>query len=320
MDVKTLRIGLIGYGEVGKIFAGALRERGVAWIGIWDRVLAAAADATAATAMRAHAVDAGVEAMASMAALLERAEFVVSAVTASQSHAVAEEAARSIRGGAWFIDLNSASPGVKAASSRLIDAAGGRFVESAVMTSVPPYGIKVPMLLGGVYAAALKPALDALGFATEIAADEVGVASAIKMCRSVMIKGMEAIVIESFTTARKYGVEDRVLASLQETFPALDWEQQGSYFFSRVAQHGKRRAEEMREAAVTVREAGLEPHMASATAERQDWVAALKGAAALGEVAKNANWREYADRLLKTSSLSAVVDQPSAARTHSAKR
>jgi hypothetical protein len=90
-----------------------------------------------------------------------------------------------------------------------------------------------------------------------------------------------------------------VLASLRETFPTIDWEKQGSYLFSRVALHGKRRAEEMREVAVTVREAGLAPHMAAATAERQDWVAGLKSTASLGEVAKDANWREYADRLLR---------------------
>jgi 3-hydroxyisobutyrate dehydrogenase-like beta-hydroxyacid dehydrogenase len=133
----------------------------------------------------------------------------------------------------------------------------------------------------------------------EVVAERVGVASAIKMCRSVMIKGLEAIVVESFTTARRYGVEDHVLASLRETFPTLDWEQQGSYLFSRVALHGKRRAEEMREVAVTVREAGLVPHMAAATAERQDWVAGLEAEAGLGEVAKDASWREYADRLLR---------------------
>jgi 3-hydroxyisobutyrate dehydrogenase-like beta-hydroxyacid dehydrogenase len=167
------------------------------------------------------------------------------------------------------------------------------------MTSVPPYGIKVPMLLGGVHAPALRALLAPLDFNMEVVAERVGVASAIKMCRSVMIKGLEAIVVESFTTARRYGVEDYVLASLRETFPTLDWEQQGSYLFSRVALHGKRRAEEMREVAVTVKEAGLDPHMAAATAERQDWVAGLKGAAGLGEVAKDANWREYADRLLR---------------------
>jgi 3-hydroxyisobutyrate dehydrogenase-like beta-hydroxyacid dehydrogenase len=294
--MDTLRIGLVGYGEVGKILGRALVERKPAWVGTWDRLLR---DPAQASAMRAHATAAGVEPTASLAALLERADVVISAVTASQAHAVAAEAAPSIRPGTWFVDLNSASPGTKAESSRLIDAAGGRFVESAVMTSVPPYGIKVPMLLGGVHAEALRQLLAPLGFSMKVVADRVGVASAIKMCRSVMIKGLEAIVVESFTTARRYGVEDYVLASLRETFPTLDWERQGSYLFSRVALHGKRRAEEMREVAVTVREAGLDPHMAAATAERQEWVAGMKGAAGLSEVAADANWREYADRLLR---------------------
>ncbi len=286
MDIKSLNIGLVGYGEVGKIFARALLERGAGWVGYWDRLRIPPA--------------AGVQACASMADMLASADLVFSAVTASQAHAVADEAARSIRKGTWFVDLNSCSPGTKVESSCIIDAAGGRFVESAVMTSVPPYGIKVPMLLGGAHAKELKALLDPLGFGTQVAAEKIGVASAIKMCRSVVIKGLEAIVVESFTTARRYGVEAEVLASLKETFPTLDWEEQGSYFFSRVAQHGKRRAEEMREVAVTVREAGLEPFMAAASAERQDWMASVKDAAALGEVGRNANWREYADRLLLT--------------------
>lgn len=291
----SLRIGVVGYGEVGKILARALVERGVAWVGAYDRLLAH--PATAAP-MRSHAEAAGVAALASLEALLARAEVVISAVTASQTLAVAAEAARSIRRGTWFVDLNSASPGTKAGSARLIDAAGGRYVESAVMSSVPPYGIAVPMLLGGPHAAGLRELLGPLGFDMEVASERIGVASAIKMCRSVFIKGLEAIVVESFTAARHYGVEAQVLASLRETFPSIDWERQGAYLFSRVAQHGARRAEEMREAAVTVHEAGLEPHMASATAERQDWVASLKARAALGEVDKEADWRDYADRLL----------------------
>ena len=296
-DGTKVRIGLVGYGEVGKILAAALRERGAAWVGTWDLLLR---DPATASAMRAHAASAGVEAMPSLEALLERADVVISAVTASQALAVATEAARTIRRGAWFVDLNSASPGTKSRSSALIDAAGGRYVESAVMTSVPPLGIKVPMLLGGEHAEALRELLLPLGFNMEVAARRVGVASAIKMCRSVIIKGLESLIVESFTSARAYGVEDRVLASLQETFPGLDWDELGSYLFSRTALHGKRRAEEMREVAVTVREIGLEPLLASATADRQDWMAKQKEGAGLAAVAKNANWRAYADRLLLT--------------------
>jgi 3-hydroxyisobutyrate dehydrogenase-like beta-hydroxyacid dehydrogenase len=123
------------------------------------------------------------------------------------------------------------------------------------------------------------------------------------MCRSVMIKGLEAMVIESFTAARAYGVEDALMASLVETFPSIDWEQQGAYFFQRVIEHGRRRSEEVREVAVTVRDVGLTPWSAQGTAERQAWVADLADAGVFGEkgtpaFARSADWRVQADRIL----------------------
>jgi len=178
-------------------------------------------------------------------------------------------------------------------------------VEGAVMTSVPPYRIKVPLLLGGAGAAELAPLLEELGFAAKPASAKLGVASAVKMCRSVMIKGFEAMVIESFTTARAYGVEDDVLASLRETFPGIDWEKQGAYFFQRVIEHGRRRSEEVREVAETVREVGLVPWSAEGTAERQGWMADLADQGVFGvrgtpDFARSSNWRVEADRILAT--------------------
>jgi 3-hydroxyisobutyrate dehydrogenase-like beta-hydroxyacid dehydrogenase len=185
----------------------------------------------------------------------------------------------------------------------LIDAAGGRYVEGAVMTSVPPYRLQVPLLLGGPWAAELSPLVNALGCNSTVASDRLGVASATKMCRSVMIKGLEAMVIESFTAARQHGVEDAVIASLRETFPGVDWERQAAYFFQRAIEHGRRRSEEMREVAETVREAGLTPWSATGTAERQAWVADLADAGLFGErgsrgFARSADWRTEADRIL----------------------
>ena len=246
--------------------------------------------------MKEHALKTGVDLVGSMRELTGRADLIISAVTASQARAVADEAARTIRPGTWFVDLNSCSPGAKQLSSERIDAAGGRYVEAAVMTTVPGYGIRVPMLLGGPHAVAFRELAAPLGFDTQVADERVGIASATKMCRSVMIKGLESLLVESLTSARAYGVEDRVLASLSETFPELDWEKIASYMVMRTALHGKRRAEEMREVAVTVREAGLDPWMASAIAERQDFMARRK--ADFAGIAKDANWREYADRLL----------------------
>ena len=171
------------------------------------------------------------------------------------------------------------------------------------MTSIPPYRIKVPLLLGGAAAAELEPRINALGFASKVASDRLGIASATKMCRSVMIKGLEAMVIESFTAARHYGVEDAVVASLYETFPGIDWEKQAAYFFQRVIEHGRRRSEEVREVAETVRDVGLVPWSASGTAERQAWVADLSDAGVFGPkgtpaFARSADWRTEADRIL----------------------
>ena len=300
IDPKQWRIGLVGYGEVGRILAEDLCAQGMA-VSAYDLKLD---NAAMAVPLQAHAVQHGLSLRASSAELAAGADLIVSAVTASQTVAVAQACADSVQRGCFFLDFNSASPGAKQRAARLIDDAGGRYVEGAVMTSIPPYRIKVPLLLGGAHANALCPLLDTLGFAAKVASDKLGVASATKMCRSVMIKGLEAMVIESFTAARHYGVEDAVVASLYETFPGIDWEKQAAYFFQRVIEHGRRRSEEVIEVAETVRDAGLTPWSASGTAERQAWVADLAdggvfGAKGTPEFARSADWRVEADRMLQ---------------------
>ena len=294
MSTEALRwrIGLIGYGEVGRILAEDLRARDLA-VSAYDLKLARP---DAAAALEAHAAEHGVRLAESHADAAAGADLLISAVTASQTVAAAQAACAGLKAGAFFLDCNSASPGAKSRAADSVNEAGGRYVEGAVMTSVPPYRIRVPLLLGGPNARALEAPLKSMGFDPRVASDRLGVASATKMCRSVMIKGLEAMVIESFTAARHYGVEDALIASLKETFPGVDWEQQAAYFFQRVIEHGRRRAEEMREAAQTVREAGLAPWSAEGTAERQAWVAGLAEAGVFG--ARNADWRVAADRVL----------------------
>jgi 3-hydroxyisobutyrate dehydrogenase-like beta-hydroxyacid dehydrogenase len=302
-----MKITLIGYGEVGKILAEDLRRQDLA-VTAFDLKL----HAEAGEPLRDHALLHGVRLAASHVDAAREADLVISAVTASQAVPVAESCAPGIARGTYFLDFNSASPGAKIRAAEFINAVGGRYVEGAVMTSIPPYRIKVPLLLGGPEAAALEPKLNAYGFAARLVSDRLGVASATKMCRSVMIKGLEAMVIESFTTARHYGVEDAVIASLQETFPGIDWEKQGAYFFQRVIEHGRRRSEEVREVAETVREAGLTPWSASGTAERQAWVADLADQGLFGTRGKPAfarsdDWRTEADRILANAGADRIL-------------
>jgi len=291
-------VGLVGYGEVGRILAEDLRAQGVA-VAAYDLKLGT----VEGQALQAPASQHGVRLEPDHAGLAAQSDFVISAVTASQTVAVAQACASGLRAGAFYLDFNPASPGAKQQAAALVDATGARYVEGAVMTSVPPYRIKVPLLLGGTHAAQLAEKIRPLGFAAQVASERIGVASATKMCRSVMIKGLEAMVIESFTAARHYGVEDAVLASLHETFPGIDWERHGAYFFQRVIEHGRRRSEEMFESARTVRDAGLPPSIAQGAAERQAWNADLAQVGVFGErgtpgFARSCDWRVEADRLL----------------------
>ena len=299
-----MRITLIGYGEVGRILAEDLRAQDHA-ITAFDLKLGTPAGAL----LNEHAARCGVQLAASHADAVRGTELVICAVTASQTVAVAEASAGQI-GNAFFLDFNSASPSAKQQAARCIDGAGGRYVEAAVMTLISGYRIKVPLLLGGVHAEALLPLLTALGFSAQVASSKLGVASATKLCRSVMIKGLEVMLIESLTTARHYGVEDAVIGSLAETYPGVDWQKQATYAFQRVIEHGRRRGEEMREAARTVQDAGLAPFSAAGTAERDTWIAEQGDAGVFGTrgepgFARSTDWRIEADRLLARTTLSA---------------
>lgn len=269
-----MKVALIGFGEVGHILAQDLAGHELS---VYDIQFA---DHHSWPFVSAGAL--GLHPAASAAEAVKGAELVISAVTAANDLQAAESVAPGLDRGAAFLDLNSASPGLKQAAGEAIEAAGGRYVEAAVMSPIMPKRITAPILLGGPHAAGLQPMLAELGFTgAEVYSDKVGPASATKMCRSVMIKGVEALVTESMLAAREYGVEKTVLDSLSNLLPADDWEKLAQYMIGRSLEHGTRRAEEMREAARTVEEAGIEPLMSRAIAERQDWAAKHKDA--LGE-------------------------------------
>lgn len=295
----NLSVALIGLGEVGQALAADLRKAGVEAISAFD-IAFARADSAQAQAAKAL----GLTVAASAPEAARRATLAISAVTAGSALDAARATAPGLLGGTMYLDVNSVAPRTKQEAAEIVEKAGGRYVEAAVMSPIHPKGIGTPILLGGAHTEAFIEIGVPLGFNARKYADRIGAASSVKMCRSVMIKGLEAMVIESFTTARAYGVEAAVLASLTETFPGIDWERQGAYFFQRVIQHGRRRAEEMGEAAQTVREAGLEPWSAAGTAQRQAWMADLADAGALGErEAARADWRADADRILAALAL-----------------
>ncbi|HVY82165.1 MAG TPA: DUF1932 domain-containing protein [Steroidobacteraceae bacterium] len=289
------RIAVIGFGEAGTILGTDLVAAGCS-VATYDILFESE---QARTAMRAKAERARVRAADTLADAAKDAQLVISAVTASSSGDVAAEAARCMRAGQVFLDINSCSPAKKQSSAQTLESSGADYVEAAVMAPVPPQRLKVPMLLGGRRAAEIAPALTRLGMNARVVADRIGVASAVKMCRSVVIKGLEALALESMLAARRFGAEEQVLASLEQTYPGMGWEKGlPDYLISRVAEHGRRRAAEMREVARTLRDIGIAPLMASATAERQDFLIDEMSVRGLAyEQDKPFSWRALADTL-----------------------
>jgi len=268
----TERIAFIGFGEAGQTISRGLLGEGRPAIRTYDLLfdnpanggkLKQAAQSLGAGIARDHA-DA-----------VREADLVFLAVTASSSLEAARSCLPGLQRGQLFLDINSVSPQRKIETAALVAPSGAAYVDVAVMAPVAPYLHKVPCLIGGPGAAALAPRAATLGMKMEFVSPEVGQASAIKMFRSIVVKGLEAILVESMTAAAEYGVEGRVLASLKETWPGMDWEKLAGYMIERVVSHGKRRAAEMREVAATLEGIGLEPTMAAASAARQQWIADL---------------------------------------------
>jgi 3-hydroxyisobutyrate dehydrogenase-like beta-hydroxyacid dehydrogenase len=288
-----MKIGLLGFGEVGRRFAADLRASDARLdLEVFDRLLHQAA---AGEEMRAHASTHRVV-LASEAGALGASDLVFSAVTADQTLPAARSVAASPLNDSLYIDLNSAAPATKIECAAVVAAAGGRYVEAAVMTAVPPHGIRVPMLLGGPHAPLAERVLASMGFVARTVSTELGVASAVKLCRSVIIKGLEALVVESFTAARAFGVEAQVLESLSETYPQFDWERQGDYHFARMILHGRRRAEEMRASAAMIESTGAGGTMAAAAALCQQAMADRREAGTFADPLELKPWRERADQ------------------------
>jgi 3-hydroxyisobutyrate dehydrogenase-like beta-hydroxyacid dehydrogenase len=268
------KIALIGFGEVGTTLAEDLLKVG-AEVSAFDILFN---DANSRPSKEAAHIP--VHKALSAHDAVKDAELIISAVTAAADVEAAQSVIGGMPQGVFFLDLNSASPGMKITSQGIIESAGGRYVEAAVMTPIDAKRIASYMLLGGLHAEEFAERSAPLGFTGKFFSEKVGQASATKMCRSVIIKGVEALLSESMLAARNYGVEKIVLDSLSDLLPLEDWDKVARYMISRALQHGTRRAEEMREAAKTVEESGIEPLMSLATAARQDWSAERQDALA----------------------------------------
>jgi 3-hydroxyisobutyrate dehydrogenase-like beta-hydroxyacid dehydrogenase len=253
----------IGFGEAGRAFA-------LPGVRAFD---CKTLDDTTRSGKCAHYADAGVAGIDTLAEALAGATAILSLVTAGESLSAARAAAPLLAPGALWFDMNSVAPETKRAAAQAIEAAGGRYVDVAVMSPVNPARLAVPLLISSPHAQEAEATLRAYGFTNlRTVGAATGQASAIKMIRSVMVKGLEALSAEMILAADRAGVTDEVIASLDASWPGADWRARADYALDRMLVHGLRRAEEMRESAQTLRTLGIAPRMTSGTI---DWQQAL---------------------------------------------
>ncbi|MCB5425711.1 NAD(P)-dependent oxidoreductase [Altererythrobacter sp. CC-YST694] len=264
MSAHLPRLSLIGFGEAGSTFARAGQWSGAATG--WD----------IHEERRALMPECGVAPAADARAALEGAAIVLSLVTADSALPAASDYARWLSPGAIWCDMNSVSPETKRQAAAMVEEAGGRYVDVAVMAPVDPQALSVPLLIAGAAAQDATGMLNALGFAnTRVVGDEVGRASAIKMIRSVMVKGLEALTAELVLAADSAGVLDEVLASLDASEKQVSWTERADYNLDRMIVHGLRRAAEMQESAKTLAGLNIAPMMTDNTVAWQQAIGEL---------------------------------------------
>jgi len=266
-------IGFLGFGEAGYHLARGLRGAGAPPLVAFD---IKAPHGTEDDRIRTRAAETGTRLVETPRALADNARVIVSVVTAASARDAANSLAADLTTDHLYVDLNSVSPATKQQIATVIGGGAGRFVEGAIMAPISGADHQVPILLNGASAPELVKVLSPYRMRLDVMAGAIGAAAAVKMCRSIVIKGMEALMVECALAAGEHGAADRVYESLAETYPGVDWRKTARYMIGRVLEHGERRAHEMEEVAEMLRAAGIDPLMAEATARRQDWEATLR--------------------------------------------
>ncbi len=276
--VTDLKIAFIGFGEAAQAFLQGWREESFSKDLLPLNAFDIKTDNVNPQIVSAKEKDftrSKVNGMQNVKQAIHGADVIFSLVTADQAHLAAKSAAQHILKNAFYFDCNSCAPGTKKRSADVIEAAGARYVDVSIMAPVHPKLHKTPIALRGPHAKKAVEIFNTLQMAAEFYSEKLGASSSLKMVRSIMIKGMEALMAECVLAGRLAGVEEDVIDSLDKSYPGFDFKTKSSYMLERSMTHGIRRAAEMREVAVTVEELGLNAHMSHAIVEWQQRIGDL---------------------------------------------
>ncbi len=270
MAPRQIRIGFIGYGEIGSTLGAGLRGQGLEQVSSYD---IGAFEGPYAPLIQGRAKAAGVTLVASPAELVARADIIIGVTPGSASVGSAEAFAPHLTPRHVFIDIASATPKVKLTVAAAL-AGSGALVADGSIVGTPKDGLALPILASGPAAEAVRDAVVPWGMKVEAVGEKLGTASAIKILRSVLIKGIEALTNEMLLGARRYGLEDVVIASAAKTLsrPFPDF---AEGLLTTGVIHARRRSEEAGMAAEALADVGIDPIMSRSTEARLKWVESL---------------------------------------------
>lgn len=265
-------VSTVGFGEAASAFAQSWVASGLA-VHAYDRKTD---KPETRVAKQADFERVGVHGCGTAADAVASADLVACLVTADQATAAAREAAMTIAPGTLWLDMNSVAPDTKRTAARVIEAVGGRYVDVAVLSPVLPKRLTAPLMVSGPHSTEATRRLADLGFTDITVVDGgVGAAAAVKMIRSIMVKGIEALSAELAIAADRAGVTEAVVASLDASWPGADWGHRLDYNLDRMMVHGLRRAAEMEESVATLDSLGVGSTMTRGTVALQQSLGAL---------------------------------------------
>jgi 3-hydroxyisobutyrate dehydrogenase-like beta-hydroxyacid dehydrogenase len=265
-----MKLGFIGFGGAGYGLAKGLRQAGLTEILFYDRMQQTP---PYAEVIRNHAAEIGALPAATAGDLLSRIDVVFSCVTGAMAASVAEETAPFLHAAHLYADVNTAAPQVKEQTAAIVEKTGAAFVDAAMMGAVPTFLHRVPILASGSGAERFRNSMQPHGMNIRVIGAKPGQASAIKMFRSIFMKGLFSLFLEMLTATHRYGVDEMVLDSIAESLDGVPFRETVRVQMTKGVVNAERMAHEMEEVIATIEGIGAPAGMSRATMEKLLWCA-----------------------------------------------
>lgn len=267
---ENMIIGFIGFGEAAYCISIGLRDEGIRDIIAYDVMMT---HSEIGKVIEGRAAKAGVALLASSAEVVKQADILFVAVPSSYAMDVCNEIYDYLKADQIYADVSASTPVVKEQVWNRIKDTGVLFADAAMLGSLPLDKHKVPIMASGNGAAALHELMTPYGMKITCASEKAGDASAIKLIRSIFMKGLAGLMLEMLEASEHYQVSDQVVKSIGNSLDGISFQSHLDRLITGTAIHAKRRAAEIKGSIQLCDEALIKCPMTIASKEKHDLLA-----------------------------------------------